>query len=68
MLKLVRKFQRNESGVTAIEYGLIAGLVAIVIIFSLQTLGSSLKGKFDAVAEALNGAGGTGTGTDTSTQ
>lgn len=56
MQKLIRKFRRNDSGVTAIEYGLIAALIAVVLIVALQTLGTSLSQKFNAVATAVSGA------------
>jgi len=49
----IRRFVNDESGVTAIEYGLIAGLVAVVIITAVQTIGTDLKGTFDSVGAAL---------------
>lgn len=45
---------RNDKGVTAIEYGLIAGLVAIVIIVALTAVGGNLTTKFQDVANALS--------------
>ena len=42
MLKITGKFMRDESGATAIEYGLIAGLVAVVIVGALTTMGTNL--------------------------
>ena len=56
MMKMIRKLRRNESGVTAIEYGLIAALIAVVLIGALTTLGTSLSTKFNAVATAVSGA------------
>jgi pilus assembly protein Flp/PilA len=47
-------FLRDESGATAIEYGLIAGLIAVVIIGSLTTLGTRVSNKFKAVANNLS--------------
>ncbi|QRX84719.1 Flp family type IVb pilin [Glaciimonas sp. PAMC28666] len=47
------KFLRDEDGVTAIEYGLIAGLVAIAIIAGATAIGTSLKGIFDAIGTKL---------------
>jgi pilus assembly protein Flp/PilA len=44
---------RNEEGVTAIEYGLIAGLIAVVIIGVVTTTGTNLRDKFTAVSNAL---------------
>jgi pilus assembly protein Flp/PilA len=44
---------RNEEGVTAIEYGLIAGLIAVVIITVVTSTGVNLTAKFQAVSDAL---------------
>ena len=49
---------KDESGATAIEYGLIAGLVAVAIIAALTTLGGSLTSLFTAVSSELDGAVG----------
>lgn len=50
MTKLIARFAKDESGATAIEYGLIAALVAVVIITGLTALGTSLNSKFQSVA------------------
>ncbi|MGZ9712877.1 Flp family type IVb pilin [Glaciimonas sp. GNP009] len=50
--KLIR-FLRDEDGVTAIEYGLIAGLVAIAIIAGATAIGTDLKGIFNAIGTKL---------------
>ena len=47
-------FLRDESGATAIEYGLIAGLIAVVIIGALTRLGTHIKTKFNAIADNLS--------------
>ncbi|MDR3067044.1 MULTISPECIES: Flp family type IVb pilin [Comamonas] len=47
------KFWRDEEGATAIEYGLIAGLIAVGIIASVTNIGTQLKGLFDAVVTKL---------------
>lgn len=61
MLALVKKFSRDESGATAIEYGLIAALVSMAAIASLRGLGESLSNLFNAVSgeisNAVNSAG-----------
>ncbi len=44
---------KDERGVTALEYGLIAGLVAVVIVTSVTTLGSNLKTTFTTIAAAI---------------
>jgi pilus assembly protein Flp/PilA len=49
----IRNFLKDESGATAIEYGLIAGLIAVVIIGSVTTIGTKLQTKFNAVGTAL---------------
>lgn len=51
-------FVKDESGVTAIEYALIAALVAVGLIVSLTILGDSLAANFEQVASAVNGGGG----------
>jgi pilus assembly protein Flp/PilA len=56
MLKLVRKFKRNESGVTAIEYGLIAGFISVVIIGALMSMSSSMGNIFNNIQVALGKA------------
>ena len=53
MVKVIRRFLADESGATAIEYGLIAALIAVVIITALTTIGTNLTTKFGSVASAL---------------
>lgn len=53
MFNIMKRFAKDDSGATAIEYGLIAALVAVVLIVSLQTLGTNLKAAFVAVGDAL---------------
>jgi pilus assembly protein Flp/PilA len=53
MSNIFARFVKDESGATAIEYGLIAGLIAVVIISAISTVGSNLKNKFTAVANNL---------------
>jgi pilus assembly protein Flp/PilA len=55
MKKLISRFVRDESGATAIEYGLIAALIAVVIISALQLVGTNLNTTFSSVASSLNG-------------
>jgi pilus assembly protein Flp/PilA len=50
MRSLANRFLKNQSGATAIEYGLIAALVAVAIIVGLTTLGTNLNGTFTNVA------------------
>jgi pilus assembly protein Flp/PilA len=53
MSKFVTRFLKDESGATAIEYGLIAALVAVVIIGALTTLGTNLTTTFGKVSDKL---------------
>ncbi len=53
MSKFVSRFVNDESGATAIEYGLIAALIAVVIITAVTTLGSNLKGQFGNIANQV---------------
>ena len=53
MKNLVTRFANDESGATAIEYGLIAALISVVIIGVLSTLGGNLNTKFDKIADEL---------------
>ena len=56
MLKTFRSLIADESGATAIEYGLIAALVSVAGIFALQAMGTSLSKMFGTVSSQLNGA------------
>jgi pilus assembly protein Flp/PilA len=53
MKNLIARFVKNESGATAIEYGLIAAGIAIAIITAVNGVGTALNGKFTAVSTAL---------------
>jgi pilus assembly protein Flp/PilA len=53
MSKFVTRFLKDESGATAIEYGLIAALIAVVIIGAVSTIGTNLKTTFNAVSASL---------------
>jgi len=55
-MDLIQRFIRDESGATAIEYGLIAGLVAVAIITALSLLGGSLDSLFSDVSAQVDGA------------
>jgi len=49
MSKFVTRFLKDESGATAIEYGLIAALIAVVLVASLQGVGTALEGAFQKI-------------------
>jgi len=52
-MKKLLKFLKDEEGVTAIEYGLIASLIAVAIIVAVTLVGGGLNTTFNAVAAAL---------------
>ena len=53
-MTILRSFLRNESGATAIEYGLIAAGISVAIIVTVQTLGTNLNGTFANISSKLN--------------
>ncbi|WP_292038883.1 MULTISPECIES: Flp family type IVb pilin [unclassified Brevundimonas] len=53
MRNLLNRFVKDESGATAIEYGLIAALIAVAIIAIVGTVGGKLKDAFTEVSEGL---------------
>jgi pilus assembly protein Flp/PilA len=55
-MKLIRKMFKNEEGATAIEYGLIAALIAVAAIAAMQSIGTNLGTTFNSVAGNLAGA------------
>jgi pilus assembly protein Flp/PilA len=52
-MSTIKNFLRNESGATAIEYGLIAALIAVVIIGAVTSVGTSLNSTFGKVSTAV---------------
>ena len=57
MANLMVRYAADESGASAIEYGLIASLIAVAIIGVLGTLGINLRDKANEIAEAIGDAG-----------
>lgn len=53
MKSFIKSFLQNESGATAIEYGLIAALIAVAAIAAMTTLGSKLGNTFNNVSNQL---------------
>lgn len=53
-VEVLRAMRDDERGVTALEYGLIAALIAVVIIVSLTYLGTSLRNMFQGIANTVN--------------
>lgn len=56
MLKFIQRFARDESGATAIEYALIAALIAVGIVTAATTLGTDISDLFGTVSDELTGA------------
>jgi pilus assembly protein Flp/PilA len=54
---MLKRFVQEESGATAIEYGLIAALIAVVIIGALTLLGNNISSKFNTIAASVSAAG-----------
>ncbi|MBF0324605.1 MAG: Flp family type IVb pilin [Alphaproteobacteria bacterium] len=52
---MFRKIQKDESGATAIEYGLIAALISVVIVTAVTAVGGGLNTTFTAIQTALGG-------------
>ena len=57
MSHFANQFLKDESGATAIEYGLIAALIAVVIIAGATTLGTTLSAKFNTIAGNVSASG-----------
>jgi pilus assembly protein Flp/PilA len=57
MSKFFSRFIRNESGATAVEYGLIAALIGVVIIAGAGALGTALNQKFTDIGNTVTNAG-----------
>lgn len=55
MTSLVSRFLKDQSGATAIEYGLIAAGISVVIIFAVNSLGSKLTETFNTVTSEMGG-------------
>jgi pilus assembly protein Flp/PilA len=54
MTKLLTRLMKDESGATAIEYGLIAALIGVAIITGARSLGTALNNKFSTIATTVN--------------
>lgn len=57
MTNFIKNFLQDEEGATAIEYGLIAGLIAVVIIGTVTALGGKIDGVFKEIGDALPDSG-----------
>lgn len=56
IMQAIKNFIRNEDGVTAIEYGLIAALIAVALAAVVKTLGGQIKSAFEAVSAQMPAA------------
>lgn len=54
MSKFVTQFLKDESGATAIEYGLIVALIAVVIVGAVTTIGTGMNDRFQEVSDKVN--------------
>ena len=63
MSKIFARFAKDESGATAIEYGLIAALIALAVITGAGMIGDELKDTFEGIGESLGKANTAGGGT-----
>jgi pilus assembly protein Flp/PilA len=59
-MQLFSRFVKDESGVTAIEYGLIAALISVVCIVAMTTAGQQLNAVYQKIGTSLTGALGGG--------
>lgn len=50
---MLKRFFEDEAGASAVEYGLLVALIAVVIITAVTTLGTNLSGKFNKVASSI---------------
>ena len=58
MSNFMNRFLKDESGATAIEYGLIAALIAVVLVGALTAVGQSLNTNFETISDAVSGVAG----------
>ncbi len=58
-MKILSKMMKNEDGATAIEYGLIAALIAVALITILGSLGQTLKGTFTKINSGVSSVNST---------
>ncbi len=55
-MEKIRNFFKDESGASAVEYGLLVALIAVVIIGAVSALGTSISGAFTSAATSIGGA------------
>ena len=57
MIQKIKNFFKDEEGATAVEYGLMVALIAVVIIATVALLGTATRDKFGVVEQAISSAG-----------
>ncbi len=55
-MEKVRNFFKDESGASAVEYGLLVALIAVVIITAVRALGNSISAQFQSASDAIAGS------------
>ena len=55
-IEMLKRFFQDEAGATAVEYGLLVALIAVVIITAVTTLGTNISAKFNSVASSISSA------------
>lgn len=63
MTNMIKNFWKDEEGATAIEYGLIAGLIAVAIVTTVGLLGDEINKTFDTILKKLEAGNAKGTST-----
>ena len=63
MTNMIKNFWKDEEGATAIEYGLIAGLIAVAIVTTVGLLGDEINKTFDTIFKKLQAGNAKGTST-----
>ncbi|MGA7262027.1 MAG: Flp family type IVb pilin [Stellaceae bacterium] len=55
MHRLINRFRREEEGAALVEYGILVGLIAVICVVAVTTLGTEVSTAFSAIASALSG-------------
>ena len=55
MLKLINRLQREDEGAALVEYGMLVGLIAVICVVAVTTLGTEVSSAFSTIANALSG-------------
>lgn len=67
MLRKLARFLKGSKGTTAIEYALIASLIAVVAITGMKMIGSNISNKFNEIANTISNPGGEASGGESGT-